>query len=190
MSFARVDIIKLGYFKWIKKFESCKASCTVTLVRDGDSNLIVDTGNPSDEKAIREGLRKFKLTPRDIDYVIITHYHPDHIGCNMLFKHAIFIDFADFYKGDKFNFFEKECEVTKNVKVIATPGHTYDSCSALVKCKEGIVAIVGDTFWTNKQDKLPAFYENLRQLKSSRKKILKLADYIIPGHANIFKVKK
>jgi len=190
MGFARVDIIKLGYFKWIKKLDSCKASCTVSLIRDGKLNVIVDTGNPNDEEAIRNGLRKFKLSPKLIDFVIITHYHPDHIGCNMLFKNAKFIDFADVYEGDKFKFFEREFKLTENIKVIATPGHTYDSCTALVKTEKGVVAIVGDTFWTDNQRKLPAFYEDLRKLKDSRKKILEVADYIIPGHANIFKVKK
>lgn len=46
------------------------------------SKTLIDTGVPTEEAylGLREQLKKFGLEPRDIERVIITHLHRDHIG--------------------------------------------------------------------------------------------------------------
>lgn len=178
-----------GYFEWVKK-NVCRASSTVTLVEDGDEKIIVDTANIVDEKKIIEALAKNNLAPEDITIVINTHPHPDHIGCNFLFKNVERITSEDIQNGDQFTLLEdEEIILSPSVKLIRTPGHTAYDCSVLVETAEGKVAVVGDLFWKGQDDKL-AFVENERTHLESQKKILEIADFVVPGHGDIFKVKK
>jgi len=184
---AEVEVLLVGYFKWVKK-NVCRASSTITLVFDGKEKIIVDTGNLSDEKKILAALKKIKLKPADITIVINTHVHPDHRGCNFLFRKARIITSEDINDDDKFTFTPAgDFFLTPNVKIVRTPGHTLHDCSVLVKTARGKVAIVGDLFWKGLKDKL-AFVDNKKMHRASQKKILKMADFIVPGHGNIFKV--
>jgi glyoxylase-like metal-dependent hydrolase (beta-lactamase superfamily II) len=71
----------------------------------------------------------------------------------------------------------------------------------LVKTSKGDIVIAGDLFWwrTNEEQKTDynilveredPYVKNKAELEESRKKILEIADYIIPGHGKMFKVKK
>ncbi len=183
---ATVKILLVGYFKWVGK-NVCRASPTITLVRDGKEKIIVDTGNLVDEKRIVKALGKLKIKPRDITIVVNTHAHPDHIGCNFLFKKAKkIVDGEGIAKGDKFTFFSRDFFLTPNTKIVHTPGHTMHDCSAVVKTDKGKVAIVGDLFWKGLKDKL-AFADNKKLHRASQKKILKMAEWIVPGHGGMFK---
>jgi len=185
---AEVKILLKGYFKWIEK-NKCKASSTITLIRDENKNILFDTGNIGEEEKLIKALKKENLTPEDIDIVINSHSHPDHIGCNHLFKRALFINSESTFRGDEFTLRKGSYEVTKNVKLIPTPGHTDECCSALVKTQKGLIVVVGDLFWSSQDSRL-AFVKNEKLLKKSRAKIIKVADYIVPGHAGMFEVIK
>ncbi|MFH2136089.1 MAG: MBL fold metallo-hydrolase [Patescibacteria group bacterium] len=185
---AEVKVLLVGYFKWVKK-NVCRASSTVTLILDGKEKIIVDTGNLIDEKKILAALRKNKIKPRDITTVVNTHRHSDHIGCNFLFKKAKLVSSEEIQDDDKFTLITpQDFFLTTNVKIIQTPGHTSSDCSIFIKTKNGNVAVVGDLFWKGLKDKL-AFVEDKKMHQVSRGKILKMADWIVPGHGNIFKVK-
>lgn len=51
----------------------------VFLIVDKDLTLI-DTGMPKNGKKILEYISNLGFTPKDLKQIIITHYHPDHIG--------------------------------------------------------------------------------------------------------------
>ena len=149
--------------------------------------MIVDTGNFVDAPQILKALKKEKITPGHITHVVNTHLHPDHVGCNYLFRKAKFIDAEEIYQKDKFQLYKGELKIDSSISILATSGHTNHDCSVLVKTNEGLVAIVGDLFWVSQDEKL-AFVANKNQYQKSRKKILKISNYIIPGHNNMFKV--
>jgi len=71
-----------------------------------------------------------------------------------------------------------------------TPGHSYDGITLFIKTKEGIIAICGDIFWEKNSPKDDPYAQDKEKLKESRKKILELADWIIPGHGKMWKVEK
>ncbi|AHC51411.1 beta-lactamase [Sulfolobus acidocaldarius SUSAZ] len=54
------------------------------VIRDGDDTLLIDTGLPIEDDAVI--LKEFIEKSGYPDYVLITHYHPDHIGQARLFK--------------------------------------------------------------------------------------------------------
>jgi len=185
---ATVKILLVGYFKWVRK-NVCRASSTVALVRDGKEKIIVDTGNLVDEKKILKALAKLKIKPKDITYVVNTHAHPDHIGCNFLFKRAKVISSEDINEGDKFTFVPAdEFFLAPHVTIVQTPGHTAHDCSVLAETTEGKVAVVGDLFWKGLKDK-PGFADDKKLHQLSQKKILKISDWIVPGHGKMFRTK-
>ena len=178
---------------------------TIILIK-GEKNFIVDAGSFLDKEKIIEGLKQENLTCDDIDYVILTHLHLDHIVNVNLFKNAkILLKFkgGNEYPGQMHvpasGYLERydlvgAPELDKDVKIILTPGHTPDMISVVVKTNEGVVVIAGDAFPSEDfQDiaKQPdPLFNDVFQFNESRKKILEIADFIIPGHGDIFKVKK
>ena len=183
---AKVKIIKPGYFKWIGK-NKFRAASNITLIKDNGKNILVDTGSFGEEKKIIQGLKKESLKPEDIDIVVITHPHSDHIGNNHLFTKAAFINSLGVIKKNTFFLIRRERKITKNVKFLKTPGHALEDRSVLVNTEKGKVAVVGDLFWKAPGDKL-IIVESRKKLRESRKKILKMADWVVPGHGEMFKV--
>jgi N-acyl homoserine lactone hydrolase len=109
------------------------------------------------------------VRPVDIDYLVLSHYHWDHIGNANEFAGAMWL----VYKGDHDQMFSKEARayawfnqysaleksrttVLKGdrdvfgdgtVVVLATPGHTEGHCSLLVRLKNtGPVVLSGDLY--------------------------------------------
>jgi glyoxylase-like metal-dependent hydrolase (beta-lactamase superfamily II) len=176
-------------------------SC-VTLIKS-DKNIIVDTGAFPDKDKIIFELKKENLSPDDIDIVILTHLHLDHIVNVSLFRKAkIFLKFRKNYPG-QFHIPEEGClqradlfdgtELAKDVSILLTPGHSEDMISVLVKTPEGNIVIAGDAIPSEDYldlNNVPAMLSNLQEFNESRKKIIKNADFIIPGHGRKFKVSK
>jgi glyoxylase-like metal-dependent hydrolase (beta-lactamase superfamily II) len=187
---AKVTILSTGIFRWLGK-NHCQARCTTTLIQTDGLNIVVDPGNVSDAPQLKKALTKHSLSPRDIHFVVNSHNHPDHAGANFLFSRATIVDGETLNQADEFVFYNTKAPLllTSGVSVITTPGHTATDCSVLIKTKKGTVAVVGDLFWQGQKDKI-IWMEYPRKLKVSQTKILKLADYIIPGHGRMFKVKK
>jgi glyoxylase-like metal-dependent hydrolase (beta-lactamase superfamily II) len=192
---AKVKILLKGYFIWIDRLEQkFKASSTVTLIRDGRVNILVDTGNHSVENKLVSALKREGLKPNDIYYVIVTHHHPDHVANNHLFKKARITDVLTSYKGDQFTvdldiLHKGKNIITPNVYIISTPGHELDECSVIVNTEKGVVAIVGDVFWSTQKEK-NIMVKDAKELAKSQAMVVKLVDYIIPGHGGMFKVNK
>ena len=181
-----------GYFKNLSKTR-CIAGPTITLVKDEGKNILVDTGNPKDKEKILKALEKHCLKSRDINIVINTHFHPDHTGCNYLFDKAHFLTHGVAFWDDVFDRSKKLQKISANVKIIPTPGHSEESITVLVKKDKKIIAIVGDLFWSEKDIKIGLLEEdctNKKLFAKNRNKILKIADWIIPGHGKMFKAKK
>jgi glyoxylase-like metal-dependent hydrolase (beta-lactamase superfamily II) len=60
--------------------------CKVYLVRGTKKNLIIDTGLPSDSGLIERQLHSLGLGVDDIQMIVLTHEHMDHIGGVPLFS--------------------------------------------------------------------------------------------------------
>jgi len=190
---AKCFILQPGYALWDRAMKSQKADGTITLVKSR-KNIIVDTGLPKDKAVILRGLRVHGIKSSDIDYVICTHGDADHISNNDLFPNARLIVGFDIYDGDMASFFQKNFRVDDYVTVTEMTGHDDRSIGVLVDTESGLVAICGDLFeyehdWQKAKEWI-AFSKRPHDHIKNRAKIWELADYIIPGHGDIFKVDK
>lgn len=132
------------------------------LITDGDLRIVHD---PSILQLGRYGsfkkrLAEFNLAPEDIDMVINSHCHYDHIESNYLFKgkplivHEKEVDYCNKLYWPEFTeaFFgimdveeiNGDRRISDNVRVIETTGHTPGSITTLVDTDDGLVAVVGD----------------------------------------------
>jgi len=163
---------------------------TTTLVQDGDTNIVVDPGMGKNKpEALKEALKKENLSFEDIGIVFATHYHLDHTQHVGLFPKAKLIDYMYFYDGEKWTDHEGEgYKVSPKVSILHTPGHSIEHASLVVKSGKGLIVVAGDVWWFS--DMTPVKDEmawNQEKLEESRKKVLKAADWIIPGHGKMFR---
>lgn len=100
------------------------------ILENNNDVLIIDPGNDYDKI-------KKQIENKNLLGVLITHYHPDHIGALNLLLNDYKVDIYDF-KLD-----EKEYNINKfKFNIIKTPGHTDDSITFYFK--EDEVMFTGD----------------------------------------------
>ncbi|XP_026319955.1 metallo-beta-lactamase domain-containing protein 1 [Hyposmocoma kahamanoa] len=191
---SEVLILYDGYSK-MDGDDTMIANCTCTLIK-GSQNIIVDTMTAWDSLKILSALQKHCLVPDQIDYVISTHGHSDHIGNNNLFlqaKHIVgfSVNFKDKYLLHPFDKGENYV-INESVKIIPTPGHTLSDVTVLVKAVQGeVIAISGDLFEKFEDIEHPNIWidagsENPDLQSKNRLKVAELADWIVPGHGKKF----
>lgn len=181
-----------------------KIGATVALIK-GRNNILVDTGSFLDKDTLINELEKEGLIPEDIDAVIITHLDLDHIVNTHLFLNAkIFCKFrGGKYPGQTHFPSEGSLERTdllkknlidKDIEIILTPGHAEDMISVIVDTPEGKVVVAGDAFpskeWMDPERQPSEIITDVGKFNKSRDKILEIADFIVPGHGEMFKVER
>ncbi len=93
---AEVKVLIKGYAR--EGDDGEEATCTTTLIRENNLNIIVDPG--MNRKLLLEGLKKENLEPKDISYVILTHTHLDHCLLTGIFEKATILDDSSLYSFD------------------------------------------------------------------------------------------
>lgn len=187
---AKLYVLVEGYVK----DEGETVQGTVTLVQDNNHNIIIDPGMTHDPRAIAIALKEHGLQPGDIDTVFITHHHPDHTRYMGLFMGARVYDYASVYASDKWLDSGDGHAITPDVKIIHTPGHTSEDATLIVSNvtnvseKNPCTVAICHLWWFEGKDDDPTA-EDMEQLHESRKKVLSVAHYIVPGHGGIFEAR-
>lgn len=194
---AEVKVLIEGYAKQLKK--GWVASSTTCLIIAENKKIITDPG--CNREKLLEALAKEGLATGDIDYVFLSHCHPDHILLAGIFEKAKSVTFDAnlMYDKDRMLEFGKHA-LGKDTEIIETPGHVLEHLSLLVNTPAGKVAIAGDAIWwavgeeqafdIDQKDHSQAKGMDMEKLIESRKKLLENADYIIPGHGKMFKTNR
>jgi len=161
---------------------------TITLVRDGENIIIIDPGVLSSQEILIDKLKEAGLAVGDINLVFLTHSHLDHYRNTGMFASAKVLEYWGLWTGGKCD--DRPQNLSEDIEIIETPGHSVDSLTMLVKTKEGTVAICGDVFWREDYPVEDPYATDQVKLAESRKKVLSRADYVITGHGKMFKVEK
>jgi glyoxylase-like metal-dependent hydrolase (beta-lactamase superfamily II) len=77
-----------------------KTRPTITLVQEGDLNIVVDPGVLDNQKILVDALADEGLTVDDINIVCITHSHIDHYRNIGMFKNAKTLEHYGLWSGE------------------------------------------------------------------------------------------
>ena len=182
-------------------------STNTVLIRDSGVNIVVDPGilQLGRYGVFQKRLAEMGLKPSEIDIVVNTHCHYDHIEANYLFKGKPLIvhekeveycsnlywpEFTEAFMGIMdLNAISGERKLSDNVRVIETLGHTPGSISLLAETKDGLVTCIGDAAIIREdllEFRVPSVVtKNIAPEVSinSLKRIAELNPYmVIPGH--------
>jgi len=211
----------IGYSLLDKDRNEMKANCSVTLIKGTSKVILVsrqksqqilsflylnffdfqfDTLTAWDRDVLLQQLKSYHVRAEDVNFVVCSHGHSDHIGNLNLFLQADhFVGSCRSHKHIYYcHDFEKEAFVLdKDIEVISTPGHTSTCVTLIVRNtnigQKGTVAVAGDLF--EKEEDIfreslwiDAGTEDEQLQRKNRLKVAELADYIIPGHGPMFQV--
>ena len=190
-----IKILIEGYAKE-NKDGTFNASSSTVLIESKGKKVLVDPG--CNKELLLESLKKENLRIEDIDIVFLTHYHPDHILNIKLFPNHDIYDGDTIYRDDLEIEYENTYIPDTDIKILETPGHAHEQCSLVVEVKNEIYMVAEDVFWwmNGEQKDLTReelinmedpYVKDINVLKESRKKVLDIADWIIPGHGSMFR---
>jgi N-acyl homoserine lactone hydrolase len=178
------------------------------IIKHDDQYLLWDTGhamttpNVAPKVSIVDQLKQINVTPEQINFVGISHYHGDHTGQVASFPKATlligkgdwdainapkpaegvnFAPFANWTKGEgkvEPTALDKDVFGDGSVIMLYTPGHTPGHHSVLVKLASGNYIISGDAahFRENwDSDGVPAFNSDRSQTLASLQRLKKIA---------------
>lgn len=193
---AEIKILTEGYAKEVDR--GWLASSSAVLIKSNGKIIIADPG--CNRKMLLEALGKENIRTEDVDFVFLSHGHIDHALLAGIFENARFVTFEDLiYEKDLQLEYDKGI-MGPETEVIQTPGHSPEHCSLAVKTNDGVTVVAGDVFWwadgeeqkidVEKEDEAHPRELDMGKLIESRKRILEMADYIIPGHGKMLKIEK
>lgn len=136
----------------------------VYLIKVGGRNILVDAGCDNMPGFVMRNffspaflLRQFDVTADEIDDVIITHAHHDHIEAVNHFKNAtVHITNTEYQRAKSYisddmtvHAFDGECLVASGVRVLEWKGHSKGSAIVLLLLDDFTVVLCGDECYTN-----------------------------------------
>ncbi|XP_040887323.1 metallo-beta-lactamase domain-containing protein 1 [Toxotes jaculatrix] len=187
-----VSVLKAGYCV-PQSDGTFRADGTITLIT-GPKTILVDTGGPWDRDFLLKSLKDKGLEPGDVNVVVGTHGHSDHVGNLTLFPSAVMIVGYDVSEGDTYRPNKlgdgHAFIIDEHVSVVPCPGHTGQDVSVRVKgTSAGTVLVAGDLFeCCSDEDSWRDLSMNTAAQEVSRLEALRTADVIIPGHGLPFRV--
>lgn len=183
---------------------SFEVNCYILAVASGCEAIIIDPG--AEETKIRKALIRHNLRPA---FIINTHGHFDHIGCDDKFGVPVYIHKEDLslLKDPQRNlssFMGTSLKISSNIRaledkegielgqikleVIHTPGHTPGGICLWLRQPANKVLFTGDTLFCHGigRTDFPGSDEKLL-IKNIKEKLLNLDDatVIYPGHGSL-----
>jgi glyoxylase-like metal-dependent hydrolase (beta-lactamase superfamily II) len=154
-------------------------ACYAWYIKGSSQKILVDTGataamfrergaTEEDLISMESGLAKFGVSPEEIDLVLLTHLHCDHVELAHLYRKAKFIvqkkelDYAyhphpvdadfyirSFFEGINYDIINGDQQIEPGLSVFLTPGHSPGGQSIEIKTSSGQVIIPGFCCTTN-----------------------------------------
>jgi len=182
-------------FLWQSNREN---NCNTFLIREGKT-ILVDPGYRHLFDHVERGLATLNLSPEQIDAVIATHGHPDHLDAVVEFSRQTLFMMGQ----EEYRYFsrlaspsfpipepdillqEGELDIgTVRFQIISTPGHSPGSLC--LYWPERKVLFSGDVAFDQGIGRSDLPGGNGKLLKESLRRIAQLdVEYLLPGHGNV-----
>ncbi|MEV6282135.1 MBL fold metallo-hydrolase [Kribbella sp. NPDC051770] len=185
------------------------AFCSIVLVESEGRRLVFDFGHVGRRRALRRELAERGFEPADIDTVVLSHGHWDHIQNIDLFAgsrvvvHPAELTFlanpagphtpswtSSVLAGLEITETAEGDEVLPGVQVIELPGHTPGSIGLSVATDDGTVVLTGDavpTLDVLRSGQASGQPTGPEQANASIARVAALADFVLPGHDQLLR---
>jgi glyoxylase-like metal-dependent hydrolase (beta-lactamase superfamily II) len=166
---------------------------------DGAKKILIDPGHRHLFQHVKRGLAQIETTPEQIDVVLVTHGHPDHLEMVGSFGPStrwamsrIDYEFVMKYIGSHMDFpapafFLQEGDLVigdKTFRVILTPGHSPGSICLYWPEKK--VLFTGDVVFSQSIGRTDLPGGSGKQLKESISRLAELdVEVLCPGHGDV-----
>lgn len=180
-------------------WESSRENNSNAFLIHENKTILFDPGYSHLFSHVERGLEKLDLSIKDIDVVIATHGHPDHIDAATAFgKPTLFMmgkeEYEYFYKLGSPSFRIPEPDVllqegelnigSVQLQILQTPGHSPGSLCLYWPERKALFS--GDVAFDRSIGRSDLPGGNGRLLKESLQRIGQLdVEYLLPGHGNI-----
>jgi len=200
----------------------------VWLVEGSKKNILIDTGlgdidevsemqsrygvdfvaSRSPDQDLVAALASRGLEPRDIDVVVLTHLHFDHVGNTDLFPNARFIvqrdelpqalcppSFCMFYYpeyaykieqiSDRLDVIDGDTRIDPDIQLVKIGGHTPGSMVVVARTELGSACLTSDVMYNYRNLELNwpmGSFWNLPELMRGYSRLRSIADIIVPEH--------
>lgn len=200
----------------------------VWLIEGADKTILIDTGlgdidevsemqsrygvdfvaSRGPDQDLVAGLARHGVRPEDVDLVVLTHLHFDHVGNNELFPNATFVvqkdelpqateppHFCMFYYPeyaykmdavrDRLQIIDGDHQLTDGIRLVKIGGHTPGCMVVMVETGAGTVCLTSDVMYNyaNLELNWPmGSYWDLPDLMAGYDRIRREADIIVPEH--------
>jgi glyoxylase-like metal-dependent hydrolase (beta-lactamase superfamily II) len=149
---------------------------------------VIDPGLARSRAAILDPLAALGVEPDDVTDVVISHHHPDHTINVALFPSARIHDHWAWYRDDRWVTRPAEgFELSPDIRLIETPGHTPQDISTLVRTDDGLV-VATQLWWTATEPGDDPYSVDHEALHGNRGRVLALPGLarVVPGHGPAF----
>jgi glyoxylase-like metal-dependent hydrolase (beta-lactamase superfamily II) len=181
-----VELIHAGYAR-----SDNHVGSSISVIRDGDAIIVADPGLVASQALILDPLAERGIHPRDVTHVFFSHHHPDHTMNAGLFPDAVVVDFWARYQHDLWlDHGGDGWKLADRTTLWLTPGHTEEDASLIVEADNGVHALT-HLWW--RQDRTPEidpYAPDQALLERHRARVLAVADVVIPGHGEAFRVER
>jgi len=174
------------------------------ILDNGKAKLLVDAGWPGTLGEFKHALKRMDISLADINYLLVTHYHPDHAGLAQDVKDAgakliiteeqvPFIPRLKEYikPGTIFNDIRPDANILISIqnsraffkklgfdaRIMHTPGHSDDSVSLLLDSGEAFIGDLAPAYAAGDNALVKNSWEKLKGAGAKK---------IYPSHANTF----
>lgn len=207
---ATVDIVLRGLS--LSTNEGNFAPCAVYLVRAGNRTILYDFGHVGRRMKLAAALGRHGVRPGDIDTIVASHAHWDHLQNIDMFANARILMHGDEldYAGNphpddpatppwsaaildrtRIVAVTEGDEVCPGVRVLHLPGHTPGSIGLGVETADGLSVLAGDAVASASDalagETLNVFW-SVEQADATNRRVVGLADVIYPGHDRPFRI--
>ena len=164
-----------------------RTASTVSLIRAKSALIVVDPGMVAGQQSILGPLSDLGHEPDEVTDVIVSHHHPDHTMNIGLFPGGRVHDHWAIYQDDLWVSRPADgFEVADGVTLWETPGHTPQDITTIVATDESTVALT-HLWWDADGPTVDPFATDMEGLLAGRRRVLEVADMIIPGHGEAFR---
>ncbi|NOU16359.1 MAG: MBL fold metallo-hydrolase [Bacteroidales bacterium] len=180
----------------------------IYLIDSGSHRLLIDSGFPNKLNDLGREMRKTGFKIRDIDYLIVTHFHIDHAGAIQELKEQgvkfILFDIQIGHIGSmermaigKWEYLQLNMrdniimsidkstdflnKMGLQAQVISTPGHSDDSITLLFNSGEAFIGDLCADYLADDKDSIN--YKTWIKLKGANARI------IYPSHGKVYEIK-